>query len=156
MYGNRRIYRVPPWLATTNTHARRNTAQSQTPYTVSSPPRHLGGLTCSKKHRMLTYDPRLRSALALAEPVRCELTPADTPQTTRTVVLFCLRGNSNGQTRSGEIMIGERCPSDRCIKEPSRPKLVGCGHSVFWSRLEQGQEIGSCGPAMENRVCRHC
>jgi hypothetical protein len=62
----------------------------------------------------------------------------------------------NGKTRSGEIMIGERRPSDRCIKKPVTSKtglVVNTG--VFWSRLEQGQEIGSCGPAMNKRVCHH-
>jgi hypothetical protein len=45
----------------------------------------------------------------------------------------------NGKTRSGEIMIGERRPSDRCIKKPVTSKtglVVNTG--VFWSRLGAG------------------
>jgi hypothetical protein len=45
-----------------------------------------------------------------------------------------------------------RAVSERALHKKARhvPKQVGFGYSVFWSRVEQGQEIGAVVPAMNS------
>jgi hypothetical protein len=49
----------------------------------------------------------------------------------------------NGKRKSGEIMIGERCPSDHCVKKPVTSKTVAAG---------AGARNWSSGPVMEKFV----
>jgi hypothetical protein len=44
-----------------------------------------------------------------------------------------------------------RAVSEQALhKKPSRPQRVGSEDSVFWSRVEQGQEIRAVVPAMKS------
>jgi hypothetical protein len=59
----------------------------------------------------------------------------------------------NAKTGSGEIMIGGRCPSEHCIKSPSRPKrgwfLDTTCSSCGWSR---GKKLEL---RFSDKECRH-